>query len=109
MNLCDSITSDGHKTLNVPYDNGILLIKKQSSLNGEQEIFLSDNPRDFAADHNSLLDEICSPMKPGSVAGPSYLSGSTFATLPDGAGESDIIASSLPSPLNRNLVSYCEG
>ncbi|KAJ8124657.1 hypothetical protein O1611_g8984 [Lasiodiplodia mahajangana] len=33
LELCDSLTIDGHKLLNVPYDNGIFFTRKSSTLN----------------------------------------------------------------------------
>ncbi|KAI0110836.1 pyridoxal-dependent decarboxylase [Nemania sp. FL0031] len=33
LELCDSLTIDGHKLLNVPYDNGIFFTRKSTTLN----------------------------------------------------------------------------
>lgn len=80
MSVCDSITSDGHKALNVPYDCGILLVRKDRAL------------------HTSNLEEVCGP---GSGGGPSYLASSR-----DNDEKEDAIIryiQAFPSPLNRNL------
>jgi glutamate/tyrosine decarboxylase-like PLP-dependent enzyme len=81
MNVCDSITSDGHKALNVPYDCGILLVKREPS-------------------QASILEDVCGPGKSG---GPSYLA-STSSN--DDEYENDAAMQyvhAIPSPLNRNL------
>ncbi|KAI1359624.1 pyridoxal phosphate-dependent transferase [Xylaria arbuscula] len=40
LELCDSLTIDGHKFLNVPYDNGIFFTRKASTLN---DVFQNPN------------------------------------------------------------------
>ncbi|KAK5629138.1 hypothetical protein RRF57_004853 [Xylaria bambusicola] len=40
LELCDSLTIDGHKFLNVPYDNGIFFTRKASTLN---DVFKNPN------------------------------------------------------------------
>lgn len=83
MNVCDSITSDGHKALNVPYDCGISLIRKDIQ------------------DENSqlcILDDVCGPGKNG---GPSYLASSSSSD--DNQDSTLQYITNLPSPLNRNL------
>lgn len=84
MNLCDSITTDGHKALNVPYDCGILLVKKTK-------------PKDEIS-HTCLLDDVCGA---GTSGGPSYLA-SNGTTLSEEDPHLQFIQS-IPSPLNRNL------
>jgi glutamate/tyrosine decarboxylase-like PLP-dependent enzyme len=81
MGACDSITSDGHKALNVPYDCGILLIKKHR-----------------ATSETCLLDDVCGP---GNGGGPSYLT-STSSHDDNDTSETGYVYS-LPSPLHRNV------
>ena len=84
MSVCDSITSDGHKALNVPYDCGILLIKKHK-------------PSDTSL--TCLLDDVCGPGKAG---GPSYLASTSSASINDKEASVKFV-NAIPSPLNRNL------
>jgi glutamate/tyrosine decarboxylase-like PLP-dependent enzyme len=80
MSVCDSITSDGHKALNVPYDCGILLVKKER------------------ASQTSILEEVCGP---GSGGAPSYLASSSNNDEEVDPAIQNVQA--IPSPLNRNL------
>lgn len=88
----DSITSDGHKQLNVPYDAGLLFIRR---------------PKSPALPSSSLLEDVCGPGK--GQAAPSYLKASIGGdTGHDGSGDDDeatrsAYAASLPSPLFKNL------
>lgn len=101
MGVCDSLTSDAHKTLNVPYDCGILYVKKHSALREGKQFIPPDESRTFM-EHVSYLDDICGPSRSGS--GPSYL---TSAPLQAAEGEevtdAHILSATLPSPLHRNL------
>lgn len=59
LELCDSITIDGHKLLNVPYDNGIFFTRKSSTLN---DVFKNPNAAYLSADSTS---QIQSPLNIG--------------------------------------------
>ncbi len=80
LSMADSITSDAHKQLNVPYDAGLLFLPVKG-----------DPAR-------SELDELCGP---GSGAAPAYLSAGSVSN--DSELQEQIAG--YPSPLNVNLVS----
>lgn len=87
MNVCDSITSDGHKALNVPYDCGISLIRK--------DVQEKNSPL-------CILDDVCGP---GMGGGPSYLASSSSKDDKNDQQQDTTLQyiANLPSPLNRNL------
>ncbi|KAI1428617.1 pyridoxal phosphate-dependent transferase [Xylaria sp. FL1777] len=59
LELCDSITLDGHKLLNVPYDNGVFFTRKSSTLN---DVFKNPNAAYLSSDNTS---QIQSPLNIG--------------------------------------------
>ncbi|KAI0182510.1 pyridoxal-dependent decarboxylase [Xylaria flabelliformis] len=59
LELCDSMTIDGHKLLNVPYDNGIFFTQKSSILN---DVFKNPNAAYLSTDNTS---QIQSPLNIG--------------------------------------------
>ncbi|KAI0471282.1 pyridoxal-dependent decarboxylase [Xylaria cf. heliscus] len=59
LELCDSLTIDGHKLLNVPYDNGIFFTRKSSILN---DVFKNPNAAYLSSDNTS---QIQSPLNIG--------------------------------------------
>ncbi|GAP85829.2 putative pyridoxal-dependent decarboxylase [Rosellinia necatrix] len=59
LELCDSLTIDGHKLLNVPYDNGIFFTRKSSILN---DVFKNPNAAYLASDSTA---QIQSPLNVG--------------------------------------------
>ncbi|KAI0421366.1 pyridoxal phosphate-dependent transferase [Xylaria grammica] len=59
LELCDSMTVDGHKLLNVPYDNGIFFTRKSSTLNS---VFKNPNAAYLSSDNTS---QIQSPLNIG--------------------------------------------
>ncbi|KAJ2987329.1 hypothetical protein NUW58_g4570 [Xylaria curta] len=59
LGLCDSLTIDGHKLLNVPYDNGIFFTRKSSILNN---VFKNPNAAYLSSDNTS---QIQSPLNIG--------------------------------------------
>ncbi|CAO1612999.1 unnamed protein product [Jaminaea pallidilutea] len=98
LNMADSITSDGHKQLNVPYDCGLFFVRKQAPGTDREE---------------SLLEEV---LGTGSGATPAYLLSTDRREVQgqgqgQGGQEDDDTAMetarrylmSLPSPLFRNL------
>ncbi|PWO00405.1 PLP-dependent transferase [Tilletiopsis washingtonensis] len=87
LNLADSITSDAHKQLNVPYDCGLLFVQRHSP-----------------TAHHSPLDELCGP---GRGSAPAYLAA---PPKEEGEGSTDPVLAArreylgaLPSPLFRNI------
>lgn len=87
--MADSICSDGHKQLNVPYDAGLFFIRKNDV--GEQRV-------------DSLLEDVCGLGRTGA---PAYLATagpeeSTEDVSPEVAKRREY-AANLPSPLFRNL------
>lgn len=101
MGVCDSLTSDGHKTLNVPYDCGILYIKKHSALREGSQFVPPEESRTFM-EHVCYLDDICGPSRSGS--GPSYLASAPLqATNDQEMTDAQVLSATLPSPLHRNL------
>lgn len=87
--MADSICSDGHKQLNVPYDAGLFFIRKKEV--GEYRV-------------DSLLEDVCGL---GQAGAPAYLAtGGPEENLEDIAldiAKRREYAASLPSPLFRNL------
>ncbi|KAI3342459.1 pyridoxal phosphate-dependent transferase [Ustulina deusta] len=59
LELCDSLTLDGHKLLNVPYDNGIFFTRKSSTLN---DVFKNPNAAYLSSNNTS---QIQSPLNIG--------------------------------------------
>ncbi|KAI1171483.1 pyridoxal phosphate-dependent transferase [Nemania sp. FL0916] len=53
LELCDSMTIDGHKLLNVPYDNGIFFTRKSSIL---KAVFQNPNAAYLSSDPTSLIE-----------------------------------------------------
>lgn len=101
MGVCDSLTSDAHKSLNVPYDCGILFVKKHSAIRESTQFIPPDESRTFM-DHACYLDDICGPSR--FAGGPSYLSTNTMLSQDDDPSDMEMLAATLPSPLHRNLV-----
>jgi glutamate/tyrosine decarboxylase-like PLP-dependent enzyme len=87
--MADSICSDGHKQLNVPYDAGLFFIRKTDV--GESRV-------------DSLLEDVCGLGKTGA---PAYLAtgGPEESTqdVPIEMAQRREYAANLPSPLFRNL------
>ncbi|KAI1302006.1 pyridoxal phosphate-dependent transferase [Xylaria venustula] len=59
LELCDSMTVDGHKLLNVPYDNGIFFTRKASILDS---VFKNPNAAYLSSDSTSRIQ---SPLNIG--------------------------------------------
>ncbi|KAI0206760.1 pyridoxal phosphate-dependent transferase [Astrocystis sublimbata] len=59
LELCDSMTIDGHKLLNVPYDNGIFFTRQSSVLN---DVFKNPNAAYLSSDSAA---QIQSPLNIG--------------------------------------------
>ncbi|KAI3326166.1 pyridoxal-dependent decarboxylase [Xylariaceae sp. AK1471] len=59
LELCDSLTIDGHKLLNVPYDNGIFYTRKSSILT---DVFKNPNAAYLSSDSTSTIQ---SPLNIG--------------------------------------------
>ncbi|KAI1284135.1 pyridoxal phosphate-dependent transferase [Xylaria sp. FL0933] len=59
LELCDSLTLDGHKLLNVPYDNGVFFTRKASTLN---DVFKNPNAAYLSSDSASPIQ---SPLNIG--------------------------------------------
>ncbi|KAI1750827.1 pyridoxal-dependent decarboxylase [Xylaria castorea] len=59
LELCDSLTIDGHKLLNVPYDNGVFFTRKSSILN---DVFKNPNAAYLSSDNTSRIQ---SPLNIG--------------------------------------------
>ncbi|KAI0400238.1 pyridoxal-dependent decarboxylase [Xylaria palmicola] len=59
LELCDSLTIDGHKLLNVPYDNGIFFTRRASILN---DVFKNPNAAYLSSDNTA---QIQSPLNIG--------------------------------------------
>lgn len=100
MGVCDSLTSDAHKTLNVPYDCGILFVKKHTSLR-ESTLFIPPDESQTFSHHESFMDDVCGPS-PYGLSAASYLNASRMA-LGEKPSDAEILAATLPSPLHRNL------
>ncbi|KAK7756109.1 hypothetical protein SLS62_002052 [Diatrype stigma] len=62
LELADSITADGHKLLNVPYDNGIFFTRKASTL---RSVFKNPNAAYLAGGGDGDGDRIESPLHLG--------------------------------------------
>ncbi|MCO5585386.1 hypothetical protein L7F22_039319 [Adiantum nelumboides] len=101
MGVCDSLTSDGHKALNIPYDCGILYVKKHSALREGNQFIPPEESRTFM-EHTCYLDDICGPSRFGS--GPSYLASAPLQPSNDeDMTDAQLLSATLPSPLHRNL------
>lgn len=106
MNVCDSVTSDAHKTLNVPYDCGILFVKKNSAINQARQSG-SVLESSHVGNHACYLDDLCGPSRTGGgasylAAAPAPSSAPTESVVPK---EASILTATLLSPLHRNVVS----
>lgn len=111
--LADSITSDGHKQLNVPYDCGLFFVRKKQQQGAGVGVGAGRVAAEAEQREDSLLEDVCGPGR-GPV--PSYLAapGGAKPSAAGGAGgapdahaaaieaKRDYIAH-LPSPLFRNI------
>ncbi|KAI0526675.1 pyridoxal phosphate-dependent transferase [Xylaria bambusicola] len=61
LELCDSLTIDGHKFLNVPYDNGIFFTRKSSTLS---DVFKNPNAA-YLSSGTAAASAIQSPLNIG--------------------------------------------
>ncbi|KAI1157530.1 pyridoxal phosphate-dependent transferase [Nemania serpens] len=75
LELCDSLTIDGHKLLNVPYDNGIFFTRKSSTLNN---VFKNPNAAYLSSDNPS---QIQSPLNIGLENSRRFRALSVYAVL----------------------------
>ncbi|KDN47758.1 PLP-dependent transferase [Tilletiaria anomala UBC 951] len=82
LSLVDSITSDAHKQLNVPYDAGLLFIRTRSA----------------GAAADCELYDVCSP---GKSCAPAYLTAQATKGIDADAIHAELAQQ--PSPLNMNI------
>lgn len=104
LDMADSITSDGHKQLNVPYDCGLFFVRKTEQPHSNHAAHLEHE--------YSILEDVLGPGR-GSAA-PSYLLSSSAGSNSDAKTSSSDdrdslleqrqrYLSRLPSPLFRNI------